>query len=78
MAEVLVYISGPAGILLLMGSAVTEVPAGLSDAYSLYPLKQILTYMVSFLVNLTCFFAIKTTSSLIFKVSAFSVFLRTI
>ncbi|KAL6751170.1 hypothetical protein V8C86DRAFT_2784101 [Haematococcus lacustris] len=71
-AEALVYIGGPTAALLMAASWVTEAPAIRLQTGRLlwsHPLAFLMAFTMSFLVNLTCFFAIKYTSSLTFKVA---------
>eukprot|EP00798_Chlamydomonas_sp_ICE-L_P028170 gene28170-31270_t len=71
-AEALVYVGGPTAVLLFTGSALWEgqglADGGLALALS-NPTPFIAAFVMSFLVNLSCFFAIQTTSSLTFKVA---------
>lgn len=71
-AEALVYVSGPSGLLLLTCSALFEgdaVAARLPVVLTQHPSVLLAPCIASGLVNLTCFAAIQTTSSLTFKVA---------
>lgn len=73
-AEVLLYIGGPTGVLLILCSFLFEAP-GIYDPVRGLPLvlNQPIPFLgaslVSFLTNLTSYYTIKTTSSLTFKVA---------
>jgi hypothetical protein len=71
-AEALVFIGGPAALALMAGAAVWEGPGIMAGGLQLvldHPLSFFNAFFISFLVNLTCFFAIQNTSSLTFKVA---------
>jgi hypothetical protein len=71
-AEALVYIGGPAALALMGGAAVWEGPGIAAGGFQLvldHPVAFFNAFFISFLVNLTCFFAIQNTSSLTFKVA---------
>lgn len=71
-AEALVYVGGPTAILLLIGSFIWEDMGPTSDAWTMLatmPWSFFAAFAMSFLVNLSCFFAIQYTSSLTFKVA---------
>jgi drug/metabolite transporter (DMT)-like permease len=71
-AEALVYIGGPAALALLAGSAIWEGQGIMAIGLQMmadHPLSFISAFFISFLVNLTCFWAIQCTSSLTFKVA---------
>lgn len=71
-AEALVYVGGPTAVLLLLGAVIWEDMGPGSKGWALLavaPGPFLLAFTMSFLVNLSCFFAIQNTSSLTFKVS---------
>lgn len=72
-AEALVYVGGPTAFFLLVGSLIWEDMGPASDAWPMLaaaPWRFFAAFAMSFLVNLSCFFAIQYTSSLTFKASA--------
>ncbi|MEW5316001.1 MAG: hypothetical protein WDW38_007395 [Sanguina aurantia] len=70
-AEALLYIGAPTTLLLLLGAGVWERDGLLSAGLPLlqaHPLPFLAAFTMSALVNMACFFAIQSTSSLSFKV----------
>ncbi|GAX82237.1 hypothetical protein CEUSTIGMA_g9665.t1 [Chlamydomonas eustigma] len=71
-AEALVYIGGPTAVFLLLGAVVWEGMGPTSDGWAVIaqtPSAFLAAFTMSFLVNLSCYFAIQYTSSLTFKVA---------
>ena len=69
------YIGGPTAALLLLGSLIWEGMGPASDGWAMMaaePAAFLAAFTMSFLVNLSCFFAIQYTSSLTFKASGAS------
>ena len=70
------YVGGPTAFFLLVGSLIWEDMGPASDAWPMLaaaPWRFFAAFAMSFLVNLSCFFAIQYTSSLTFKASARSI-----
>lgn len=69
--QALLYIGGPTTLMLLLGAGVWERDGLLTVGLPLlqaHPLPFLAAFIMSALVNMTCFFAIQNTSSLSFKV----------
>lgn len=70
-AELLVFAGGPTALVLLGASAFLEGPTLVASSGHMLlanPTPFFIAFTMSFLVNLSCFFAIQYTSSLTFKV----------